>query len=245
MLAAERQSWILQHLEERGRISIAEITRGLGVSPATARRDLALLQRAGLLRRVHGGAVVQQPEIPQATSEDLALAEEVYRHLHPGDTVAVAGETLAPLVARRLLEAPLRLLFITNHLEAAHLLRQSPSVEILLLGGRLHRGSYTLPLPSSTGDLKLLVTNQAFVEVEGLEVRAGISSASAAIAQFERELLNHALHKVVVSPARRLGILFPHRVLGLSEVDLWITTHLSPEQCETISPLVHLIEANR
>ncbi|MDX6250788.1 MAG: hypothetical protein QOF10_4148 [Kribbellaceae bacterium] len=57
MLAPERHELILRSLRRHGRLRVAELAAELGVSAITVRRDLAELDSAGLLRRVHGGAV--------------------------------------------------------------------------------------------------------------------------------------------------------------------------------------------
>ncbi|MEV6411902.1 LacI family DNA-binding transcriptional regulator [Kribbella sp. NPDC051718] len=61
MLAPERHELILRSLRRHGRLRVAELAAELGVSAITVRRDLAELDTAGLLRRVHGGAVGTTP----------------------------------------------------------------------------------------------------------------------------------------------------------------------------------------
>jgi DNA-binding LacI/PurR family transcriptional regulator len=61
MLAPERHELILRSLRRHGRLRVAELVAELGVSAITVRRDLAELDSAGLLRRVHGGAIGTSP----------------------------------------------------------------------------------------------------------------------------------------------------------------------------------------
>ncbi len=227
MQPVERQTAILQQLEERGQASTLELAESLDISPVTVRRDLQILQRAGLLRRVHGGAVVFRSDQPPlaTTHEEMILAETVYGMLHPGDTILLEGSSLAPLLAKKLTAAPLRLMLITNHLEAAYLLRASPAVEVILLGGRLHR-SHTRPVQTGIGDLKLLVAGHAFVEADGMSTEFGASAAGMEEAHLKRDLLLHALQKTLVAPARRWGLVFPYRVSGFTGVDRLVTTRL-------------------
>ena len=65
MLSATREQSILQALQRDGRVAVGEIAGRLGVSAETIRRDLASLEAAGRLRRVHGGAVLFQPDKEQ------------------------------------------------------------------------------------------------------------------------------------------------------------------------------------
>ncbi|MGP6159361.1 MAG: DeoR/GlpR family DNA-binding transcription regulator [Vulcanimicrobiaceae bacterium] len=237
MLAAERHARILQHVERRERASVGELASALATSSATVRRDLSRLEDAGLLQRVHGGAVAARQALatPAATVEDEALARAVRSRLLPGDAVILAGQAVMPVVARQLASDPIRLIVVSNQLDIATTLLGKPGIEIILLGGKVHSAGYTLPQPLGASDLKFLVANKAFVEVEGVHLKAGITTNVAQDAQFQRDLLQHALHKTVVAPASRWGLAFTHRVALASEIDVWLTTGLDAAQRSEIA----------
>jgi DeoR family fructose operon transcriptional repressor len=239
VLAAERHALILRQVERSERASVEELATSLSTSSATVRRDLSRLQEAGLLHRVHGGAVVARQPLaaPAPTREDEALARAVRCRLVPGDAIILAGELVMPLVARQLAIEPIRLIVVSNQLEIARTLLGKSGIEVILLGGKVHPAGYTLPQPLGASDLRLLVANKAFVEVEGVHGTAGVTTTGAEDAQFERELLQHALQKIVVAPARRWGLVFTHRIALGSEVDVWITTALEPPQREAAATL--------
>ena len=73
MLAPERHEQILRSLRRHGRLRVAELVAELGVSAITVRRDLAELDSAGLLRRVHGGAIGTSPEGRSAPGSQLTI----------------------------------------------------------------------------------------------------------------------------------------------------------------------------
>ncbi|MFC4137615.1 MULTISPECIES: LacI family DNA-binding transcriptional regulator [unclassified Microbacterium] len=64
MIAEERRERILREIVLRGRFEVADFARRTGLSGMTIRRDLAVLAERGLIRRVHGGAVL--PETAEA-----------------------------------------------------------------------------------------------------------------------------------------------------------------------------------
>src|SRR6202158_3994911 len=231
MLAAERHAAIVKTLEKKGQVSVDELSDFLATSAATIRRDLERLEKAGLLQRVHGGAVVAESPLPKPiyTSADEALARAIVRRLNPGDAVIFEGQRTMPLVAKMLGASPIRLIVVTNQLETAGALLSKPGIEVIFLGGKLHPSGYTLPQPLGASDLKFLVANKAFVEVEGVHPRAGITTTSADDARFKHDLLQHALEKNVVAPFGRWGLLFAHRIALPSEVDAWITTEIDAE----------------
>src|SRR5580692_7724210 len=70
LVPEERRRLILELLRERRSITVGAVEQQFGVSPMTARRDLAILVREGHARRTHGGAVLP----------DLAAHEDSFRH---------------------------------------------------------------------------------------------------------------------------------------------------------------------
>ena len=70
-LAAERRAHVLTALARDGAVRISQLIDELGVAPVTLRRDLAQLEKEGLLVRVHGGAVPPEGGVP-ASAIDAA-----------------------------------------------------------------------------------------------------------------------------------------------------------------------------
>ncbi|MGH7748664.1 MAG: DeoR/GlpR family DNA-binding transcription regulator [Candidatus Dormibacteria bacterium] len=238
MHAFERDTAIIGYLENRRNASVEALATLLATSAATIRRDLHRLEQAGLLRRTHGGAVLSNTlQVPAVTTDDEALARSVYQALAPGDAVIFDGQLVMPQVAKMLAVAPMRLIVVTNHLDTARVLLGQPGIEVIFLGGKLNPGGYTLPQPLGASDLKFLVANKAFVEVEGVHPTAGITTMTPESARFKHDLLQHALSKTVVAPFGRWGLSFPHRITLVSEVDCWITTQIDPARRDELAGL--------
>src|SRR3954447_5830763 len=109
LLADERRRLIAERLVERGSVSVAAIEAEFGVSPMTARRDLHELERQGIARRTHGGAVLpglsshedsffQRLEVAPAQKERLAAA--ALKLVTPGEAVFVDSSTSGYFAAR-------------------------------------------------------------------------------------------------------------------------------------------------
>jgi DeoR family transcriptional regulator of aga operon/DeoR family fructose operon transcriptional repressor len=239
LLAASRHALILRRLERQGHATVEELAEAVATSTATVRRDLSLLEEAGRLGRVHGGAVLTNAvSVPlPATAQDEALAAAVYQRLVPGDAVILEGAQVMPLVARRLAAEPMRLIIVTNQLEVARSLLGRSGIETIMLGGKLHPSGHTLPQPLGAGDLKFLVANKAFVEVEGVHPSVGITTTANEEARFKTDLLHHALHKTVVAPFARFGLAFAHGVMQTAEIDRWITTRVEPGARDEVAAL--------
>src|SRR5919108_6143492 len=125
MLAMARRAAILELLRDRGAVTVTEVESRFGISPMTARRDLAELARQGVARRTHGGAVLpsisaQEDSFAQrvevATEAKAALAEAAVAMLSPRETVFLDSSSTAYFVARRIVDLGIGVTVITNSL---------------------------------------------------------------------------------------------------------------------------------
>jgi len=144
MLAARRHDRILELLRSDGPAEVNALSRELGVSGATVRRDLTHLEREGLLQRVHGGAaplgtaeppfdVVAEDHQPGKAQVGAAGAELV----RDGDVVLVDIGTTTSHLARALRGRPVTV--ITSSLAVLDELAHDDTVELMLLGGVVRR----------------------------------------------------------------------------------------------------------
>ena len=111
MTGNERRATIVTMLEARGRVSIAEVSRLTEVSEMTIRRDLEALEREGILKRTHGGAVsvislsYEPPYIIRKESNRSAksrIAQRASEMLSEGETVILDVGTTAVAIAQAL-----------------------------------------------------------------------------------------------------------------------------------------------
>jgi DeoR/GlpR family transcriptional regulator of sugar metabolism len=221
----DRLASIVDHLDQRKRMTVAEFSAVLGASSATVRRDLNRLVKAGMVRRVHGGAVLaRDARLERSTQTQRMLARGVHAQLRPGDVVVLEGEHVMPLVAELLAESPVRSVVISNNLAVARTLQARAGIDIILIGGKLAASGCTLPTPMGVGDLKYLVANKAFVEVDGMHAAAGASALVLEEAAFKHAILQHALHTAIVGAFDVWGQTFAHRIAAPNEIEMWITT---------------------
>ena len=131
MLAKHRQSLILQDVRRAGSARVSDLTQRLGVSDMTIRRDLEVLARAGLIEKVHGGAVLpgapssHEPGFDAKAALErpakVAIAKAAAALVTPGMAIALSAGTTAFELARQLREIP-RLTMVTNSVRAASLM---------------------------------------------------------------------------------------------------------------------------
>ncbi len=144
LLPHERHFRILEQARSHSRVEVSVLAADLEVTTETIRRDLALLERQGQLRRVHGGAVHVQrlgmndrdgTQTPAGGGEGPHRTGRSRPATDGGSILIDSGTTCLELV--RNLPADLAISVVTNSLQASALLAELPQVELLFLGGRI------------------------------------------------------------------------------------------------------------
>lgn len=144
MLAAERQSRIVELIQEQGSVQVEELADKLKVSPMTIRRDLVKLQEENQIERCHGGAVAKQ-EVDYADkrishkNEKKKIAKACVSYIKEGNTIFLDAGTTTYEIADLIKDIP-DIMVVTNDLEIANLLKQG-SVDLILCGGVVQKST--------------------------------------------------------------------------------------------------------
>lgn len=220
----ERLDAIRGHLYAHGFCTIPVLSAAVGASPATIRRDLAVLERQGAIDRVHGGA-----RIAQGSSVELAFQERAKRHLDakraigraaharlsPHATVFLDAGTTVLQLARLVRVAPLPLRVVTNGLAVAQELLDVPGLEVSLLGGLLRHENASTVGPQAEAMLEDLWFDQLFLGAGAIGPDGVISSVDSAEANLNRRMLARAAERFVLADASKFGTRATYRVDAL------------------------------
>ena len=237
-LPAERRARILELLRGRGVVRAGELVDVLGVSEVTVRRDLARLERQGLLERTRGGAVpsgrtssvVVPPERP---AEKRAIGRAAAALVRPGDTVFLNGGSTTLEVFRHL-AVPATV--ITNNVLVA-LEPANRDVELLLLGGHVRPdpAERTVVGPFATEALRRTFATRAFLGIGGLDVEHGVTTPVAAEAEIARSMVEQTREQVVVvADASKLNAVSDFGVCPLARVDVLVTDAVVSERDRSV-----------
>ncbi len=233
MYPEERQQAIADLVTQRGRLSVAELADRFTVTTETVRRDLSLLERAGVVRRVHGGAV---PSKALAVLE-LAVTERDTSHAEQKDRVAAAalqflpteggsllldaGTTTARLAD--LLPHDVSFIVFTNAVPIAGRLASRANVELHLLPGRVRRTTQAAVGVDTVDALEGLRTDVAFIGTNGLSLAHGLSTPDPAEAAAKRAMIASARQVVVLADSSKIGAESTIRFGELTQVDVLVT----------------------
>lgn len=207
-----RRGLILQALQETGEIRTDDLIRRFGVSPATARRDLRLLERQGLAIRSHGGARTPEHSLYEASFRERERAFIMQKRriglaaaalVGEAHTVALTGGTTTTAVARALRDKTA--VVVTNAVNIAMELAREPRIRVHLTGGRLRGATYELVGGAAAQSLQGLNVDLAFIGVNGISVERGLTTFNEEEAEVNRAMVYAARRVVVVADNSKLG----------------------------------------
>ena len=233
MYAEERQQAIADLVAQRGRLSVNALAAEYAVTTETVRRDLSVLERAGILRRVHGGAVpaAALTALESRVGErDLAHADEKDRiakralALLPttgGSVILDAGTTTARLAM--MLPRDLQLTVVTNAVPIAARLAGSPSVDLHLLPGKVRPTTHAAVGEETVAALSRLRADVAFVGTNGISAGHGLSTPDHAEAAAKRAMVDGAHTVVVLVDSSKIGQEHMVRFADLADIDVVVT----------------------
>lgn len=203
-VASERRAYILRLLEQRGQLRSAELARELMVTDETIRTDLVQLQKAGLLQRVHGGAVYMFPQggSSDGIRLDCQLAERVALHLQPGMRVYLDPAPRARALASQLGAGDT--LLTPSPAEAVALATGPLPYEVELPGGRVRHPSGLLNCEMDDCWWQHHLIQMAVLYPDAVEPDA-VGYGDPLRACWAERVLRYASSWVVVAPAAYLG----------------------------------------
>lgn len=243
MYAEERQQAIAALVAERGRMSVNELADAYDVTTETVRRDLSGLERAGLVRRVHGGAVpagaltVIEPVLSDRdaahTDEKERIAEAALDLLPAGEPSVLidAGTTTARLAA--LLPRDRRLTVITHAVPVASRVAQLPLVELHLLPGRVRMATQAAVGADTVAALDGIYADIAFVGTNGISVKHGLTTPDREEAATKRALIASAAHTVLMTDSSKVDGDSLMRFAELGDIDTMVTDRGLPRALRT------------
>jgi DeoR/GlpR family transcriptional regulator of sugar metabolism len=226
LLPAERYRRIQELLRERQVVRVSTLSELLGVSEVTIRRDLEHLERRGLLERTHGGAVLVQrmrtepgylDAIVSHPEEKRAIGRAAAALVEPGDTVFLNGGTTTLEVFRHLATPGIRV--VTNHVGMA-LEAGDRDLELILVGGQFRAPSSSVVGPLATEALRRVHADKAFIGVEGVSLRSGLTTPSPQEAEIARLMMERTTGQVtVVADHSKLGTVADFVIAPLEDID--------------------------
>ncbi len=231
MYAPERQQAILGRARSQGRVDVNALADLFEVTPETIRRDLTGLERRGVLRRVHGGAIPVERlsmELPVEqrfginAAQKERIAKAALEQLPDGGSIIVDAGTTTVRFAE-MLPPEKRFIVVTHALPIAAMLAERTNLTLHLVGGQVRPGTLAAVGNWAERDLAAVFADVAFVGTNGVSPARGLTTPDLAEAAVKRALIRSARRTVVLADHSKFGRDEFAQVAELTEIDTIIT----------------------
>jgi DeoR/GlpR family transcriptional regulator of sugar metabolism len=236
MLTTQRKRFILNKLKQEGQIIAKQVSQELDLSEDTVRRDLRELAQEGLLQRVHGGALPASPAVINfagrehlASQGKIAIGRAAARMIQPGQVVILDGGTTARELARHL-PRELRFTVVTHSPTIAIALVEHPSVEVILIGGRLFKHSVVAVGAAAIEAISQIRADTFFMGVTGIHPEFGLSTGDLEEAHIKRALSAAAADTIVMVSSEKLNAASPYVIAPVTEASGIIVESSAPKE---------------
>jgi DeoR/GlpR family transcriptional regulator of sugar metabolism len=217
VLAETRRQEIAELLRSAGSVTVAEVESRFGVSPMTARRDLDELERRGLVRRTHGGAILPTTSghedsfsrrLKVASEAKQRLAEVAVATMAPRETVFLDSSTTSYFVARQIVATGIATTVLTNSLPVMELVfdEGGPNVELIGVGGALRRLTRSFVGPFAVRTVQGHFADRLFLSAKGLTANGMMTDADALEAEVKRTMIAQAGESTLLVDSSKLSV---------------------------------------
>ena len=231
-----RLTSILTALQQSGSVSVEALSKDLDVSLVTIRRDLDGLERQGLLRRTHGGAVSIEPLFYEPFRNDRSFQAQVERFadekrrigraaaslVKEGEIIALTPGTTTTEVSRGL---PLRrkITVVTSTVNVAMELSKRKDLDVFVTGGHLRGDWFSLIGPVAGQNLAHVMIHTLFIGADGIDPKWGMTCFIADEAELNSNMVRHSQRKIAVVDHSKFGVNAGWRICSASDLDVLIT----------------------
>jgi len=236
-----RQEVIVGYLLEEQSIGVGDLAKRLAVSTWTVRRDLTALEQRGLVKRRYGAAAIVDGHPYDSFRPNAAngVGTEVKRRIglaaarlvQPGQSVAIGAGTTTFAVAQALRERGTHCHVVTNTLEIAAHLGESPRLHVTCSGGDVQGRYGTLTGPVAERALASHFFDIAFIGVTGIGAQQGVTVNSQLNAAVYRGMMAQCKRVVLVADHTKFDRVRFAYLAPLSSFDGLITDRTPPPAC--------------
>jgi len=238
MLKKERQREILKVIEDTGKVEVDTLSKHLGVSEMTIRRDLGELNQRGLAERVHGGALLVrnsrdvEPPVIERTNENpeikLRIGRQVAGMIQNGEKIFLGSGSTTAAVAEAMLNHR-TITVITNALNIAFTMISAPEINIAVTGGFLRRSELSLIGHFAENALEGLQVDKVIIGMRGIDPVKGLTSDNMDELMTDQAILNISKNIIVVADHTKLGHVAAIRTAPITAATTIVTNRGGPK----------------
>ena len=213
MMLNERQKSILNLLGHHDEVSVNELSKQLKVSSVTIRQDLNFMESEGLLKRIHGGAVLRDADdlanrLGVNYDKKLKIAKKVAEYVKDGETILIESGSINALLAREIAKKR-NVRIITTNVYIARQFRKNAEANVILLGGLYQHQSETLVGKITKVCIDQINYSKAFIGIDGYTPKSGFTL---------RDLLRSEISGYIIEKSKEVFIVTDSSKFGKTEL---------------------------
>jgi DeoR/GlpR family transcriptional regulator of sugar metabolism len=211
--AKERHARIRELIVKDKPFNVSDLAASFGVSEMTIHRDLNKLEQEGHIRRVHGGAVPAEKMVFEfdfssrrkaGKKAKQAIAAQAVKLIKPGQIVILDTGTTTLELALLIKELE-DLTVITPSIAVASVLQFSTSIQTILLGGSIRKGSPDLTGVITERVLDMFMADIAFQGADGIGLNGEMYNSDMRIASVDQKMRRRAHHTYILCDSSKIG----------------------------------------
>jgi len=205
----DRQNRILEILGKDNQTSVVSLSEILSVSSVTIRQDLNYLEAEGLLKRIHGGAVLKDGDdldnrLGKNYEKKLKIAKKVASRVHEGESILIESGSANVLLARELVKIR-KVTIMTTNLYIARQFRRNEAANVVILGGIYQHDSETLVGKITRACIDQVHIDKAFIGIDAYTAGDGFMLSDLFRAEISSYIIQKARDVFVVSDSSKFG----------------------------------------
>ena len=228
---AERHKYIKEQMAKNGFIRVQDIADQLGVTGATIRKDLRILESQNVLYRTHGSASPVKPHVmdisitekqTQNISQKRMIALAAQNTIKPEDAIILASGSTVTAFAE-ILQPIETLNVVTPSLGIAVLLNEKENIKVIVLGGEMYKNSLSVRGVYAEQGLTNVSCSKLFIGCDGIDFESGITCATIQEARLTKAMMKAASKTVVLADSSKFGRRGFGKNCEIEDIDIIIT----------------------
>ena len=210
------------------KVTVTDFSEKLSVSQATIRQDLTSLESSGFLKRVHGGAILNESDdishrMGINYEEKLKIAKAALQYVGEDETILIESGSINALFAQEVVEHRKNVTIITSNAFIARQIGKQAENRVILLGGIYQSESECVVGNLVKDCLKILNFSKAFVGVDGFTQNTGFTGRDMMRADINTTIAAISPETFVLTDSSKFGKIHLSKYLDISEVDYVVT----------------------
>lgn len=232
---AERREEIIYHLKQNGSVRVSELSEALSTSEVTIRSDLMELEKAGILQRVHGGAIQtvrnyyaldSSERLSERKAEKLQIASIVSKLINDGDNIIMNSGSTNYYVALDLCQKK-NLRVITNSIQISEVFVAHKNIEVILLGGIINYQYMFTYGDDTASQLHRYQVDKTILSADGVDFSSGITTYHYEVAELCSRMMQKASTNIIAADHTKIGHTAFSHIADLAKVNYLATDEKS------------------